>query len=360
MIGMELVIPQVVYEELLFQQTTSASKSLERATKAFAEVSAVTAKPLAHRLTVPRLKQHVRRKLDKWVIDRGAAVRPVPCAAIDWEKLIEKALWREPPFAYDPRNPGSEKGFRDALVMETVVEYCRTETRDVIPVFICEDNLLRTAAQRELRDDRRVLFYDSMEGFSSYVRLTKEQLTEQFIKLIMSRAKERFFQKDDQTTLYYRGNIKEQLQEQCAPYVADPQLAVPVSANPLAGLLPTSQWGQDQEKWTSDGPGMFWIGSAKFARLEEPRVYHWVSVVTYIRTFKRQQPPSTGLFARLLSTEDQERALVLSFDVPWQARVTADGRFHDVVAGRIELRHRSFAAPTQEQAEAEGLRSQSS
>ena len=352
---MELVVPQVVYEELLFQQTTSASKSLERATKAFAEVSAVAARPFTHRLTAPRLKQHIKRKLDRWLADRSAIVQPVPSAAISWERLIERALWREPPFTYDPKAADSERGFRDALIMETVVDFCRRETRDVILVFLCRDNLLRATTQKELHDDKRCLFHESLQEFTSYVKLTQEKLTEQFIRLILPRATEKFYHKDDPACLYLRDAIGDQLWAKCVGYVSNPQTAAPTTTNPLVDLLTGGPRPQDSNTWQPEGAGRFWITAAEFSEIEGGRAYHWVSEVTYIGLYRRQDPSGSAWLAPLISGEDQERALIIRFRVLWRARVTADGRFHDMAVEGIEPGTPSFAPPTQEQVRAYGL-----
>jgi hypothetical protein len=64
---MELVIPDVVRGELLFQQTTSALKSLAKASTTFAELSQVTEKKYSHRVTEEKVTRHVAERFERWL-----------------------------------------------------------------------------------------------------------------------------------------------------------------------------------------------------------------------------------------------------------------------------------------------------
>lgn len=335
---MELLIPSTVYGELLFQQTTSATKALDDANKAFEKMSSIAATVYRHRVTIPSVRRNVRRKLDKWIADKRATVRPVPHAAIDWAGLIEKATWREPPFTYDPKDKINEKGFRDALILETVVDYSKNETRDIAIVFLCGDNLLRATAQKVLKDDKRCMFYEGLDDFGSYIKLTQERLTNHFIGLLLSRATEKFFKQNDEHCLYFIARLREKFDADYKKYFDNPEDAEPSTSGLLGALLPAA-------KWAPSHPGRYWIANAKFVRLEGRNTYHWVNPITYVRLYARQQEPTSFLFSVL----ENERALILSIEVSWRANVKADGRFHDVAVENIELKSSSFSPPTEEQ-----------
>src|SRR5204863_9201097 len=115
-------------------------------------------------------------------------VAPVPYDKIDWAKLYADAVWRRPPFVFDPKKAETEKGFRDALILETVVDVVVTDARNVNLVFICADQLLRRTADQSLSRDDRFSAYENVAGFSSYVKLTREQLDNEFIKQILDRT----------------------------------------------------------------------------------------------------------------------------------------------------------------------------
>jgi hypothetical protein len=335
---MELLIPATVHGELLFQQSTSAIKALGDANKAFDKTSSIAATVYRHRVTIPSIKRNVQRKLDKWIADKHAIVRPVPHAAIDWPSLIEKATWREPPFTYDPKDRVNEKGFRDALILETLVEYSKSETRDMAIVFLCGDNLLRTTAQKALKDDKRCMFYQSLDDFASYIMLTQERLTNHFINLLLSRATEKFFKQNNENCLYFKARLREKFDADYKEYFDNPENAEPSVTGLLGALLPAAKWAPSQG-------GRYWIGNAKFARLEGRNTYHWLNPITHVRLYAKQQEPAHLLYPVL----ENERVLILSIEVSWRANVKADGRFHDVAVESIELKASSFSPPTEEQ-----------
>lgn len=333
LLDIELVVPSTVHGELHFQQTTSAAKALDRANQAFAEISIISARPYTHRVTSAKIKTSVRLKLEKWVSENRVRVAPVPVSAIDWNALIEKAIWREPPFTFDPKDKINEKGFRDALILETLVELTRAEQRDVKIVFLSSDNLLRTTAEQALKSDNRCLFFDSIDSFKSYVKLTGEELTQRFINRLLSRATEKFYKKDDETCLYTREAILSKLQTQFKDYFENPQKAE--SATSL--LLTMTKWR------ISNGPRIR-IDKAQFIRLKPKSIYHWANQLTYLCLYRTEgtgftfQAPGTG----------NESLLILAFLVKWHAFVKADGRFHEVTLDDLSLLVSSFAPTTTE------------
>ncbi len=64
-----------------------------------------------------------------------------------WSSIVDKALWRVPPF--EPSDDGKhEKGFRDALIMASVMEFAKGNP-ELACAFISDDNLLREAIVAE-------------------------------------------------------------------------------------------------------------------------------------------------------------------------------------------------------------------
>ena len=267
---MELIIPSIVYGELLFQQSTSATKALEDANKAFEKISSIASTAYRHRVTIPSIRKNVKKKVDKWIADKHAVVRHVPHTVIDWHSLIEKAVWREPPFTYDPKDKINEKGFRDALILETLVDYSRNETRDITIIFLCSDNLLQNTAQKALKDDKRCMFHQSLDDFASYIKLTQEQLTNHFIKLLLRKAKEKFFKQNDENSLYFKARLSEKFNADYKEYFDNPENAGTSATGLMGALLPAG-------KWTPNRRGMYWISNAKFVRLDGKNTYYWLS-----------------------------------------------------------------------------------
>lgn len=338
---LELVVPETVREELLFQQTSSAWKRLESARDAVREISGIASKSCKIRLTDEVVRQQVGDKIDRWLRTRKAKIAPIPIKDIDWKEVCANAVWRIPPFTSDPKNPELEKGFRDSLILATVMNVVRSETRDVNLVFLCGDNLLRRTVLQRLKDDQRFGAYEDVAAFSSYVRLTKEKLDNAFIQEILGRAAEKFLTSNDPSSLYIRENLGERVRQEFSDFFIDPE-----RSDRSGVTFPSSYLGT----WIAVDAGRWWLTHPEFVSLEPKRIYHWKSRLSFGRGYRRQAAWATAT-PLVKSGPDlwNEHVLYLPFDIYWKASVKADARFYDVELERISLTDNSFKMPTEEE-----------
>lgn len=123
-IQLELLIPEVVKGELLFQQTESAIKSYDKACELLEKVGLITKRKLKINTQRNELKERVETKFNNWVKKKKAKVQRTPLLSKEkWEALIDNSIWRKPPFEEDTKISDNEKGFRDALIIETLCSW---------------------------------------------------------------------------------------------------------------------------------------------------------------------------------------------------------------------------------------------
>ena len=158
------------------------------------------------------------------------------------------------------------------------------DKRNVRLVFICDDDLLRKTVQGKLKNDSRFSSYETLEDFASYLRLTKEKLSEQFIKALVKRATKKFFSKNKQDCLYYRENIKEQLRDRYRGYFDKPEKSE--KSFPISKILGMSDASNE---WEALDQGMFWISNAQYLKIEEG-YYYWNNTITFVRQYRKKQP----------------------------------------------------------------------
>lgn len=327
---LKLVIPEVVYGEILYQQTTSNLKTLERINKQFETLSKVSNKPYSHKISETRVRNDVRDRLDKWMSHVKASREPTPIEKVNWAELIQSSIWRKPPFI-DEKD--CEKGFRDALILETVRAFCEREKDNEI-AFMSLDRVLREASKDQLN---YVNFsaYESIEEFASYLKLTGEQLTESFIRSIQKRAKFKFFKSLDYTCLYFTENISDRIKKQFeSEFSTAMEDFMSRLQRPLLGEKPlqSSISISDEKRW---------ITPAQFERLEDNDVFYWKSIVTFVELFRAQNK-----IAVLPDSMTEKRLRVLKFAVHWNAKVTSDGRFRNITLNDITFHSKSFEEPT--------------
>lgn len=336
---MELLIPEVVVGELNFQQATSGTKVLNKIHESLKELSAVADQKHGSKVTVQSIKDQVAEKIGRWIKSRSATVVRTPTKDVDWPALIQSAIWRTAPFTYDPKNPDNEKGFRDALILETL----KSIVGNALPldknvVFICKDQLLRNSAIEFFNSKQSVLCFESLKDFEGYIKLTQEKLTNKFVTGIQNRARKRFFTKGDLTCLYTKENVPELIKSKYAS-----ELEPPANQSNSLGTLLTFGSNLRNVSWEPIY-GMRWIGSTTFEKLQHPRKYFWSTSVTVARRF-RQVLESSGPASLEFS---DERILLLPVQVKWSATVKTDGRFHDLTINDFVAEEPTFKVATPE------------
>ncbi|MEQ9106818.1 MAG: PIN domain-containing protein [Limnobacter sp.] len=321
-IPMSLRVPEVVFGELHFQQTTSAVKTLSNITEGFVEISGITNATYSHKFNESKIKSQVKIKLERWLHGHAGTVEYTPIANIDWAAVVESAVWRQPPFTFDAKDKNNEKGFRDAVILETLVQLGKTADPNNTVIFVCNDYLLRTTSEHRLKTYKNYLAFESLADFEAYVNLTQQKLTNVFVKSIQGHARKKFYVKGDANCIYNRLAVREIIHKDFsdALKLQDPS-AMPMGL--LGTVISPSDWKVARK--------VLLIRSTQFARLEGERGFHWVSGVDVLLLFQRESSgPSTGILPL-------QRLQRVAFSVNWKANVKTDGRFHDTEILSIEL-----------------------
>jgi hypothetical protein len=339
---LELVIPDVVCLELHFQQATSALKARDEAVKHTAKVAEITHRKHTHRLDENAIRNQVGQKLDRWLSSKGGNRLPTPTSRIDWNQVIDASVWRKAPFSFDAKNKDNEKGFRDALILETLVDFVENDPRQVSFVFICADHLLQTSANQRLSSDRRFTSVESLDDFASFLKLNDEKLTSEFIRAILSRASGKFFTEDDPSCLYIREGVTTKILSEHAAEFEDPD------SKTKPGYFSLTPPGTPT-KWETAGSGQFWIRAAVFSHLVHPREYHWTSTVTFVRPYFGSNLGQSFFSPVGSEAPKEEWLLLLPFVVSWKATIKMDGRFQTYEVTKIDFKGRNFRPASEEE-----------
>ncbi len=340
----ELILPAIVRGELLFQHTSAALTALDRANTQFETMSSIGAKPYRHRVTQARIKKDVESKIDGWTKRLGGRVAEVPVKKVDWDGVIDAAIWRRAPFLEDKDR---EKGFRDALILEIVCDLARRHSRTPI-AFVTSDRLLRTAALGRLEVSSHVSCYDSLDEFSSDLRLLDEKLTTQFVSAIRKRARQKFYTPSNESCLFYSADVVSRIRSEFPSEFTIPPSGA-MGALSLSSLAIGAGTTISQE-WAPINEERRWIWHPTFVRIEGENHFIWSSRVTVVQVFRHHGRAIGGLLTQNISP-NQENVRILDFEVEWSAVVGTDGRFRNVEAGEIKLSNSTFEELTEEHVE---------
>jgi hypothetical protein len=184
--GAQLIIPRVVAGEILFRKDwglAALRNDAARKLKAIGELVAGEQPSIADK---KRLRLQLQRRFINWCTENSIKLWRVPFDKINWRHLTALAVSRLPPFSpFEPKGK-SEKGFRDALVLETLCDICESVS-PTRTIFICGDKLLGEAAFARL-GSKQLSVYKSTAEYLSYVKLQRQNFVDETIKLVIEEA----------------------------------------------------------------------------------------------------------------------------------------------------------------------------
>ena len=332
---LELILPEVVLEELKFQHFKEADQSNKHAASCVEKITDITKGKYRHKISEGDIKADIEAKFDKWLTAKKARKVCVPFEKIRWKELVENSIWRKPPFSFE----GKEKGFRDSLIMETIVLFCRENKDAGNIIFLCNDDLLRGVLIDKLMDEKRFGAYDSLSAFESYLKLSKTEHEKKLIDTIMRNASEKFFSQGVSGSIYYQEQVHKKIKEEVKKYIETPEQAQKKEKNPLFGVLSMYQVSQP---WEQVDSGMYWISNPEMKEAKG-KFYTWVSRVTFVKQYRKK-----GNTLLTIGSID-ERVLVLKFEVVWKAKIGGDARIWQTKVEKVDLADSFFEKPTEDQ-----------
>jgi len=335
--SIELHVPYVVRGELLFQQTASAMKALRKAKEEITVLSTVTNHPYKLSIADKTVHNRVARKLDKWISGKKAIIDDIPYSDINFSVVVNNSIWRRPPFEFNANKPHIEKGFRDAMIIETIHNSCANDTRSVTKVVISNDHLFLETIKSRLSAVKQMLFFNSLDEYISHLKLLTDRMTNEFAQSILKKASEKFFTVSDSNSLVFKEQILDKLRSDYSAYFDKPQKVDPYYVN-IPSLGKFDSWRPlTQERW--------FISPTQYDTSDGNLLYTWKTTVQFACLYRRES--SFGKFEMFAVKDDM--LLLLNFVVTWSSKVKSDGRFFDLEIANIELGEKSFSYPTDEQ-----------
>jgi hypothetical protein len=109
-------------------------------------------------VTIDTIEGQVNAAISSQVKSLGFVELKLDVNSVDWTTVVRGALRREAPFEQE-----TEKGFRDALVLETVCQLADDIDKESQLYFLCGDGRLLEAAQPRLASRSNVSVVQSLE-----------------------------------------------------------------------------------------------------------------------------------------------------------------------------------------------------
>ena len=142
-------------------------------------------------------------------------VLKTPTKKIDWKRLIDDAVWRRPPFEGTPQSK-AEKGFRDALFVETALAAVRKEPEAFWCILSNDGKVVeRLNAEKtkggELEEPG---IFQNVEDFQGYVRMLQQKFEVVAAKMLPGIASRAFYDPQENAGLWIKENIETKLTQE--------------------------------------------------------------------------------------------------------------------------------------------------
>jgi hypothetical protein len=247
-INVEWYLPKIVLDERLFQMKKKGNELLPSIQK--------LERILGHNLNITEeiIETRILATIKKQIDDLNLKIFELELNKIDWKKIINGSVNRLPPF----EDNATEKGFRDALIIETLNQIV-TESPSSLSIcriiFITNDIACKTAAIAITDAKNNVYIFEKIEELISLINILSSELTESLISNIKKDAQSLFFIKEDKTTLFYTEDIRKKIAEDYA--------------DKLSEILE----GADKRE-----NGTWWINPPGFEKKEKQKIF-WKTVI---------------------------------------------------------------------------------
>jgi PIN domain len=140
---------------------------------------------------------------------------------VNWSNLLQDAAYRRPPFEAGEK----EKGFRDALILESYCQLLEDSPRTPSicrVVLVTGDSRLTEAARDRTAAFPNASVLGSIEELRGLINTLVSEVDEDYIKTIARKAKSLFFEDaQHKDTVYYRDNIYQQIHQKYAQVLSE-------------------------------------------------------------------------------------------------------------------------------------------
>ena len=183
-VEVEWLVPEGVIEERRYQMLRAAGQ-LQKSVQNYSELLGMTIE-----CSDDQLAAHVDRCIREGMQEIGLRMIPLEALATNWAQLQRAAWHRQPPFQQVPKH---EKGFRDALILETFSQIVESAPISTIVVLVCSDEFLANTAESRFANCKNVRVFSDIAEVSGLINTFVENVTEEHVMQIAKKCELLFF-----------------------------------------------------------------------------------------------------------------------------------------------------------------------
>lgn len=338
----KLVIPEVVLTELAYKKYRHIEKTYQQAKSALGGIDS------ALRLGLPELpdmdRAAARRIVRDALVERigktaHCSWMPIPYdrVRINIEMIAESSLWRVAPF-----KEGTEAGFRDALILETVRElHARHLHCDI--AFFCHDERLKQAARSAFARATNFGLVSSLEEYKAFLDAARNKFAPEFLHAVTAKA-QTVFRDVVWKTLSLQEEVAKRFDLVPGRYAFRKTDEQKVEQSALGGLFALGARYGSPYKCLAE-PAIEVLPSRLLAVVGK-NDFHWGTTLLASTQYGSAFGAGTLLTGPAPEKPPVTRLMVVS--VEWKALVAEDQTFSAFELQRVHLHHDAFEEKARE------------
>lgn len=259
-VKIEWFVPEMVRWEREHQMISAATQLLPSLQK--------LERILGHQLgiTADTLVERIKSAIEKQISELGLKMISLRIEAVDWRAILLGSAFRRAPF----EDGETEKGFRDAIILECVSQLIAESPKNPSAcriAVVTQDKRLIEALEVRTESASNVRMLASTEELEGLINTLVSNVTEEFVKEVQPAAEKYFFKVESKEGLYYSEKLGEQLRQKFRPQLQE----LPAGA-------------------TSRENGTWYIGPSSFVRKSGQRITWQTSIRVEATSYKVTQP----------------------------------------------------------------------
>lgn len=205
-----------------------------------------------------RVDDAIRRQMDA----HGLFEISLDISNANWISIIQSAFSKQPPFS-----PTGEKGFKDAIVLETFTQLVGNNPKTPSisrNILLTSDALLQIAAKERTKDFRNVAIASTIEDLRTLLNAVASHLPQNVVEELVPKATAMFWDPAKQDGLYNKWEIFNKIYENSSSIIDTPYAGFTSVKRTSIGITQTTFLEKDRTKVKFSTSMYFNVTSSKY------------------------------------------------------------------------------------------------
>lgn len=204
---LEFILPKMVVDERKFQMIKE-SKKLKASSKKLESLTNVKIT-----LTDESISDFVSTNISNQIKNKSIKIAKPNLSKIEWKSIVNSSANRFAPFEDVDKN---EKGFRDAIILETSVQIVNKllkPSSNYRIVFVSADEVLNSSFSQRTSSHKNEDIYieNSLESLEELINTFTSNIDEQVVQKLKDQFVDLFFTEGDKEGLYYSFDVRNKI-----------------------------------------------------------------------------------------------------------------------------------------------------